>query len=484
MTMTNTPAGEKQRSLNSILVLIVVAAIVIVAFQPYYFGYRLSRDDVWFFMASTEGFWKVWDHASSVAVDQGRIGQIFMLPLNVLGAFLVGDPAWRVAFLALYVLQLLLFAIFVSRLLRQDITLFLFLLLVALHPLAFENMPPNAYPLQNTLPFIVVLAARLIVIRQRQREVPSRAQILFAQIAFMIGMFVSEFVVALGTGLLIAEYLARFQWGREAGSGWKAALRSAFARRYLVSDGLAVLIVLVPYGIFRWFNPSLYEGNSVGSLLHIRRLLGTAFGHIKQGTPLRFLDQPLPPLEGPDVWVAVAFGIVVAACLYYLSGPVLRIRTPWAVAVVAFLLTIYVSLPIAISAKYQIECMDWSKCGYLDSRMSYLPAAATLMGIIAIIGQLPFRRVFIGAICIATGAVATLVSLHNAVVADDMRRYDAVWNRGETVACASPQLIGDEPAFMATVDPEALVELHPPSSPLEFWRVYIPWRADGRCRIK
>lgn len=464
------------------LSLVLIAILVVVVFQPYYFGYRLSRDDVWFLKVGTEGFLSIRDHAILVATEQGRIGQVLMLPLNVFGSLLAGNPLWRGIFIALYVIQLLLFSVFVARVLRRDVAPFLFLLLVVLHPLVFDNMPPNAYPLQNTVPFIAVLISRLVILVERQRGAPSRARIALMEALFVLGMFISEFAVAFGTALLIAEYLARIQWGREAGNSWGVALRASFVPRFLLSDGLAILVALVPYGLFRWWYPSIYAGNSVGDIHKFGRVFGTAFWHIVEGTPARFLSGGLPSAGNAELLPAVIVGAAVAFCLYRLAGPVLRIRAPWSVAAVAFLLAIYVNLPIAITVKYQQECMDWGKCGYLDSRVSYLLVVITVMCVFSIVGRLPIRRIALGVSSILLGIAAMFVSLHNINKAKEMRQFDAVWMRANAVACVIPELVQDEAGFVATVDPQGLVEMHPPSKPIEFWRAYIPWQSGLPCR--
>ncbi len=462
---------------------ILVAALVLIVFYPYYFGYRLSRDDVWFLKVGMQGFVSVRDHAILVATEQGRIGQLLMLPLNVVGAFLAGNPLWRIIFLAAYVLQLLLFSIFVSRLLRQNVSLFLFVLLVSLHPLVFDNMPPNAYPLQNTVPLIIALAARLAILRYRQQETPPHIPVALAHLTFAFGMFISEFVVAFGTALIAAEYMARTQWARIAGSNLSSAIRKAFARHFVISDGLVLLAVLVPYVMFRLLNPSIYDGNSAGGLFSIHRVVGTAFGHIIEGTPVRFVGEELLTVTTYDRLIAIVVGMAVCLCLYRLSGPVLYIRRPWAVAAISLALAFYVTLPIAIATKYQRECVDWGQCGYLDSRISYLPMMVALMCVVSAIGQSSFRNVLTGAAWVVLGAVATLVSVYNAGRAAEMRRFDTVWLRADAVACVAPDFVRDETVFLTVVDPAGLVEMHPPSKPMEFWSVYIMGRAKQSCRF-
>ncbi|MGV6871428.1 hypothetical protein ACUSIJ_01880 [Pseudochelatococcus sp. B33] len=486
--------------------LALIAAVVLVTMQPYYYGYRLSGDDVWFLTLAIEGSETVRANALHVAQDQGRIGQVLMVPLNVLGAYLAGDPLWRVVLLAAYVLQLLLFAVFVARLLRREVGPFLLMQLVALHPLAFAFLPPNAYPLQNTVPFIVILLSRLAIVDLRSRGGPAGWRAAAAQALFALGMLVSEFAVAFGTALLVAEYLARLQWARENGArengarenggrenggredgaredgeALRAAIRAAFAPRFVAADALAVLAVLVPYSLFRWAHPGVYEGNSAGGLSDIGRIAITVFGHVRDGTAFPRLGGGLSSASPAVLLAALVTGVLVALVLYRTASPVRRIGAPVATAVTALVLAAYVTLPIAVSTKYQEACADRGACAYIDSRMSYLAVTVALMGALAALWRhAGARRVLVGA-CAALGVMAALVSVYNAGKARDMRQVHAVWQRADALACSAPGLANDEAALLATIDPQGLVVVNPPNRAVDFWKIYIPWRANRAC---
>lgn len=465
---------------------ILIAALALVVMQPYYFGYRLSGDDIWFLTVAIEGSDAVRANALHVAREQGRIGQSLMLPLNVLGAWLAGEPAGRVGLLAVYVLHLWLFAVFVARLVRRDVRPFLFVLLVALHPLAFAFMPPNAYPLQNTVPFIVILLSRLVILDLRRRGVRSVGKAGAAQACFVLGMFVSEFAVAFGTALLVAEYLARLQWARADGTAPKAALRAAFARRFLVADGVAVLAVLAPYVLFRWAYPGTYAGNSVGDLSDIGRIAVTVFGHIRDGTALPRLGGGLSSASLPELAAALATGAAVAFVLWRTHEPVRRIGAPLAVSAAALALAVYVTLPIAVSDKYQEACADRGACAYLDSRISYLAVTVAVLGLLAAAWQRAGARragdrAYVLGACAALGAMAALVSVYNAGKASEMRALHAVWQQADALACAAPAPPADRHALAAAIDPRGLVIVNPPGIAADFWAAYVPWRANRAC---
>ncbi len=488
MARTDVMSGEtaSRRTLPRWLVALATAAVACAALQPYYFGYRLSGDDIWFLTLAIEGWETVRNNALHVAMDQGRIGQLLMVPLNVLGALLAGDPFWRVAILAAYALQMLLFAVFVARLLRRDVQPFLFLLLVTLHPLAFAFMPPNAYPLQNTVPFIVMLVARLAVLRLRRRPARAPLRMLAAQAAFGLGMFVSEFAVAFGLALLAAEYLARLQWAREDGdSAPGKVIRAACPWRYLVGDALAVLSVLVPYIAFRAAFPGSYDGNSAGGLGEPVRILVTILGHIRDGTAFSRLGGGLSSASVTEIVAAVAIGAATAALLYATAGPVLRIAAPVATVAAALALAVLVTLPVAVSVKYQEACVDRGACAYIDSRISYLMVTVAIMAAVAVVCRAaaerwPRQRVLAVA-SVTFGIMASLVSVYNAGKARDMRQVHAAWERAATVACTTSSSTMNEAALIEAIDPRGLIAVNPPNRAVDFWKIYLPWRAGSHC---
>ncbi|MFD2251306.1 hypothetical protein FHS82_000458 [Pseudochelatococcus lubricantis] len=458
----------------------MVAAVTLMAMLPYLAGYRLSGDDIWFLQLAIEGSEAVADNAMHAAIEQGRVGQLLMLPLNVLGAYLSGDPVWRAVFVALYVAQLLLFAVFVSTVLQTDLRVFLFVLLVALHPLAFAFMPPNAYPLQNTVPLIAILGARIAIVRLRQRHALRAAAELPAQVVFALGMLVSEFAVAFGTALLLAEYAARAGVARQEGRGWRQALQLALARRFVHADGLAVLAAVGPYLLFRWWNPGVYDGNSAGGIAHPLKVAGTIFGHVRDGTAFPRLGGGLSSAEAWELLVAAATGVAVAAALFTAAGGLLRLAAPAATGLATLLLAAWVTLPVAISTKYQAACMDRGSCAYLDSRISYLAVTVAVACAVAFACRHPLGRATarqaLAICCVLLGVMAALTSIYNAGKARDMRRIHQVWERADRLACtaAPPQ---EAAAIRAAVDPDGLIAITPPGSIADFWKAYFGWKA-------
>ena len=76
---------------------------------------------------------------------------------------------WRLVFVTLYFSTVWLIFVYAGKVLKLSIAPFSFLIFLALHPLGFEHLPPTTYPLQNTLPFLVLVSCRLVALSYGER---------------------------------------------------------------------------------------------------------------------------------------------------------------------------------------------------------------------------------------------------------------------------------------------------------------------------
>ncbi len=134
-------------------------ALLLAAVHGYQFtiGYRLSADDILCHHMILESISKAVAYVSNVTTTEGRIGGYAYLSLNVIGAYLVDFFAFRVLTVALFYSVFLLISIYVSQLLRANIALLLFVVAICLNPLDLFHFPPNAYPLETSIPFLLIL---------------------------------------------------------------------------------------------------------------------------------------------------------------------------------------------------------------------------------------------------------------------------------------------------------------------------------------
>src|SRR5690606_34095012 len=91
----------------------------------------------------------------------------------------------------------------VSRIRMAMIT---FLLAAALTPLQFYHLPPTSFPLQNTVPFILLITARLALLAARGERAPGWTPA-WPLPLISLAMLTTEYAFLLGSGMLAVEYL-------------------------------------------------------------------------------------------------------------------------------------------------------------------------------------------------------------------------------------------------------------------------------------
>lgn len=474
---------EKSAAMN-VLVMILTAVIVFSSFRLYVYGYRLTADDAEFFMHYLQGRESVEAHTWFLATNQGRIGQLLMAPLNTLGAYVAGGVRGMALVMALYAAQLFLFSCYVSLLVRARVALFVFLMLVVLHPLAYEHMPPNSYPLQNTVPFILIVLLRIAGLRGGAVANPllRRGLAAAAWLLFVACMVVGEFSFIFGTALLLAEYTAALLRSCRAGRGPVGAVCDLLADGRFWADAAAVAVVLAAYLVFRSFHPTYYGGHEIADAGNVSRLLETLFRHILAGTVLPRLDVDWLELPRTVYLQATAVAVASGAGLYLVSGGLRGMRAPLIAGVLALVCAVYVTLPLALTTKQQVWCVDDDLCGYLDTRISYLGLVVALAcGAAALLRAVPAPRVAAAVICVVLGGLAGVTYAHNWAVSRTMLQSHNAWKRASALACDPEALAADDAQLTAMIDPQGRLVLHPWLPPVaEMWRLFLRSKAEQR----
>ncbi|MBU2875737.1 hypothetical protein [Marinobacter salexigens] len=457
------------------------------------FGYRLTADDAMFLQFLWHGWDRVWVEAEAVAKFSGRIGHYVMTPLNALGAWVSGFTSGRLLILISYYSVLVLFAHYLARLTSGNrafsVSAFIVLVLLALHPLAYEHMPPNAYPLQNTLPFLVVLAARLALMRWPSMHWLGQ---LIACGSMAVAMLVSEFVFLFATALMAADHLANMAWPR------KSELQARFLRLQvrtgkLVSDALVVAVVLAVYVGFRLQYPSSYEGNDPSGLANTSRFFATAMWHLSAGTVFHRLPGVDFSRVTADAWlVSGLVALITTLCAWGLLRrmPVLSAKAAITMMVCIGVLMFYIAAPLAATARQQEWCLDLQVCGYLDSRVAF-PGfgvlAYALVCLLVVWFKDRWRLVVFAILALSLGLVGGVNYAANSLIANDMRARVAPWAKAEGVACSvgySEDTIDRwlSQVQMSSLDPHRFVAMHSDMNSRVFWLEYMNFlRRSGVC---
>ena len=449
-------------------------------------GYRLTADDASFTEIFMRGNAAIWESGSAAAHQQGRIGMFLLIPLNDVAAYLSGDYVARLGFVALYYANFLLFSLLISKVLRANVALLLFVVLVVMHPLAFEHMPPNSYPLQNTLPFFLILTSRILIMRLRESGTGRRhlSWIAGCLLLFAISMLTSEYAIVFGTALLFAQYAMLMVRDGNAGAG--DAIARIIQDKSFRADGLAVAVVVGAYGLFRWFNPSQYDGNSPDGIFHFVRMGITTAGHIASGTIFGQIDTTPSSVEMDSLPATLAVGALAAICAWFLLPQAAEIKKGGRLLAISVCSAIFVTLPVAMTSKQQSWCLESPDCGFVDSRVSYFWIGAAVLGVLALafnrIGTDRSARYFIAACSLFFGVVSMATYANNWRRAGHMDSISSAWERADILACLPGEVPQSDEALENLIDPRGEVSFHANVWKQSYWRFYVETKSDDeRC---
>lgn len=458
------------------------AALVILLFiQLTHFttGYRLSDDDTMFLQYAWRGWGYVWEAAQGFAYLTGRIGHFFMTPVNAFGAYWAGYWPARVLMVLSYFGVMILLACYASRLLAANawhVTAFILLSMLSLHPLAYEHMPPNAYPLQNTVPFLFVLVIRLWIWNRNQVAVSLLLGLYAVQ---SIAMLFSEYVILFASALIAVEHL------NNAGSP-KGVQRKFFgvSVRYsrLLADALLVVFVLSVYVLFQTLFPSQYEGNTIDALPDAKRLLLTSFYHVLSG--LSFYQFYLSDITAATWAVASLVSLLTFASAWYLLVHLQlmeRKKSLITILVTTFFM-LYMTFPLAATSRQQELCLELNSCGYLDSRTSFLGIGVLIYCISGLLLAGRSKRIVAPMLAILIAVMAGLNHVSNQHVANDMLQRSIPWKAAREMACEMPHGEVIRSDLQNKINPHELIPFHPHVDPQVYWLEYMNHlRSSGHC---
>ncbi len=471
---------------------VCVLLLLCLHMAPFTEGFRRTADEVEFLDASMQGWTAIWAMTEKLAVTQGRLGFWLTVPINALASYFADVPLLRVVYVAAHFCVLALFAVYVSVVLADRAAAPLLLVLVSLQPLCGrdEYMPPVAYPLQNTLPFIMLLVARCVIVTADRRCDGHRTGHRIAAHGLgMVAMLTTEYAFLLATSLMMFEHAVRF--ARTAVGVERPARRlspsTLLVKRAGTSlsliDVTCVAIVLAIYLGYRLLHPSTYEGNVLDGSLEVGRLLWTTVRHVFAGMSV---SHDLIPASDLPWWMWLAGLLVFAttALSLHLSLLEVRFRAPLPLIIGACAaMILYVSFPIAANGRQQRWCLEGGACGYLDSRLSYLGVAVVVLATLTALARWHSRRIVVSLATTTIALLAALTFMDNWWRSQAMRLDAEPWERADLLAC-NPALQPESDALLVRiVDPDGSVPFHPLTIRAPFWRRILQYRAAlGRCR--
>ena len=442
-------------------------------------GYRLTGDDVLFENVVLHG--ESFHYIVQTALQQGRIGAFVLMPLLLLGSHYSDYLLFRIAYVLLWYVDMLLFSIWVARIAQARLALPVFLALVAIQPMIGYHMPPVGYPLELGLPLLVMLATRLAFspehpAAQGSRGPAAQSGIYVVYVLYLLAVISSEYMMIIGTVLLTAEICA----GRPAPRFPQLRMLAGRYRR-------DIAILALAYFAYAWFRQSQsthYDGTTMDGMGHGDDLLRTFALHLTSATWLPFLDRST---LGSAVWPGALLAAALCATSllsYWRSSRMVSqppARNKWLSSGILLLGIVAITLPVVAARKQQIWCVVDHNCSYLDSRISlFFMLAAIGLALVSLCRSGSTRDLLYGLALPSLALCSVLGYAVNAHQVQGMKTAAAAWTRARTIACAGSGITAAQASQY--IDPDDYVPMHAAMNRAAFWHDYMARLAsEGRC---
>jgi hypothetical protein len=449
-----------------------LSAFILAALQAHFFlgGFRLTGDDVLFEDVILRG--NIADYISQTAAQQARIGHYILIPLLLAGSHFSSILSFRVFYVLLWYIDILLFSVWLGRLSHSRITLLVFIGIVVLQSMIGYHMPPVGYPLQLGVPLLIILGTRLLMVTDHPSD---PASLRFAPrilrysgwLLYAAAVLSCEYMMIFGTVIVLMEATA---------SAIDASTLDPRNRlsRYRLDIGILALAYAV-YTIYRISQPSRYDGATMNGLNNYRDLLFTFFMHVASGTWIPFVKSSAPTRGAlPGALLSMAL-CIISLMLYPRSEnkkPIRSVRS-WLLLSGLLLLGITaLTLPVVAAVKQQQWCMNDHNCSYLDSRLSLLMlVGATMLATLSLShSSASFRLLRATAFATLTVSAGACYAI-GWQQAQGMRIASSAWTRARMIACNKPSV--DAASASNFIDSDRYIPMHPIMDRDAFWQAYM-----------
>lgn len=470
----------------------MIGIILALTLRLFVSGYRLTADDVLFHQTMMDGWAASWDFIKAVSFAQGRIVHFLDLPFSLIGAYYADNIYFRLLYTALYFSNFFLFANYISTISGIQATRLIFIILLSFHPLDYFHLSPNSYPLHISIPIFLILLSRILLLKARNRDVEEIGirEVLYLIICF-VGMMFSEYGFLFALALIFCEIVARIALHHASSKHKGNSIRFGLAHRDTWKDFFLIILFFCIYAGFRWAYPSSYEGNQLAKNFNTPLFLKTLFGHIYGGTSLPALARDV----SSTLYLARKMSIfdwTTSAAVFLLTLLLTRISllqilkhpsdSSWMIprSIMIFFggiaFAIIITVPIAMTGKYQDWCQHINTCIFLDSRISYLGIGASFAGLVLLIStwlkniSSPNLASLTIGLTISLGAFMTYA--HNLSVQRDMKDFVSAWDRARTAACFSTDQLKNM-NLSESIDPNHRINHHLDFDLNEYWEKYL-----------
>lgn len=488
--------GCKRHAAEIPLLLVIFFTLLLIQGAPFLKGYRLTADDVIFHHYVMSGWSASWSFIKENAFGQGRFVHFVDLPFSLFGAYFADNYIFRIFYTGLYFTNFVLLGWYVSLVLfnryLHHIALLVAVILISFHPLDYYHLAPTAYPFHVSLPVFLILISRirLWVLRDSISSKSSGREAGWLFVCF-VGMIFSEYGFLFGISIVLAEYFARVVRTACEKRIFLSVVFQWLRHRYFLQDLLLMALFIALYLGFRSYYPSGYEGNKISSNFSITLFAKTLFGHIYGGTSIAsfirhdsFFTGAISQFYFEDYFLlaAVFFGtyFVSNRCVIeIISNQSLKFKRSELIIVAAIgaLVALFITTPVALTAKYQGWCADINHCIFLDSRVSFLGVGVCIFVLLIYLITRKFinsKLIVLASLIIAF--VAAFSYINNKRISIDMSDYSSAWDKGKKLVCVTKDDLKFMSKFFSVssfVDPMKRVSYHAHFDVENYWAQYL-----------
>jgi hypothetical protein len=434
------------------LLLLAAGITSIIVFYPFTTAFHQNADDNLYHYIALSGSTKAMvELTNKEATLQGRIGKYISAPIKFYVNLNIDRPLVRILVIAIFFASFSATYRYIGLILNLRIASLAAIVSLATIPMTAYHMPPNNYPLAFSLPFLLLVLLRSCLLKLQWSFIPNRKYHIGARVVSIPLILNNEYTIILFAFMILLESTFRTRGAGNHSLGDekqhtftlspKRRLNRLFKSPEVILDFIIFFIVCLIYIGFRWSFPSTYEGNLVAQNIEFVSIINTQWHHIINGISFAHFSSEM--LEWYARHKLAVFALFLAASyVSYNSLLVVEKRHAFYLIFLGSVWAVLVTLPVALSSKYQEWCNVHGYCAHFDSRIASYGLFIALTGIVLLafmlllnmIGKEVFSKAIVACL---VGIIASLTASNNYVSAKVMGQIEEPFRSLHAFVCAT-----------------------------------------------
>jgi hypothetical protein len=443
--MINMIKNTYRTNVSSVLTYTLIVIVSLLHITLFTHGYRTTADDIYYDSVVRDGFINTIKIINNFAIVQGRITHYFA-GLGIFAAGYSDIYSVRLAYAFAHFGALLLFGIYLSKVLKINFAAIFFVIALFITPLDYFHLPPNTYPLHVALPVLILIGSRLYDFKNHNKK---NNQLISPIIAF-IGVMFSEGAFTFFVALILTEIIIKFAQIDKTKNHIYIFISKIWREYYL--SFYVIILFLIIYILFRVKNPSAYDGNTISNTLNFYLFFKTLIGHVYGGTAFssfaRYYHEIFLSFKNSTSNEKLLLLSIFLISYYIIKNLFQKFYVDYKDKLSPPLLctlffigisgAVIITTPLALVDKYQKWCGSIHSCIFHDSRMSYhFTALIILVSLISIIKFFNIKRQYLAIkfMAVIFAFASSFTYINNLRISEDMKKYTEGWNRAKGIAC-------------------------------------------------